>query len=62
MNFINNTNETITLEPGEGVTGSKVTVHSYEGKPYQLVMDTSPEVMDASNLPNLKDLVDNGVP
>jgi len=52
MQIVNNTDETLTLEPGEGMSLPVSTIRQFESKPYRVVVDSQGEVVDAEQLIN----------
>lgn len=56
--FVNNTDERIVLEPGEGVSGS-ATIHQYESAVYRLILDEKDAgPKDADKFPTTRDYLD----
>lgn len=55
MQFVNNTDEPITLEPGEGVTGT-TSVHSFNGKSYRLQLDARAQKVQTHELITAEDV------
>lgn len=43
MDFVNGTDETIEIEPGEAISVFKVTTYTFEGSTYRVVLDQGVE-------------------
>lgn len=50
VQFVNNTDETITLAPGEGMSLPYSTARRYEGDVYRVVAERQGDVVDADEL------------